>query len=228
MIKQKLRVLALTSATAAAAVLLAGGASAQTVWTDWTSATAGAPGSAAGTLNGVAVTYSGELGSAVTNGSSTIWAPATSFAGGTVTSGPASRGDAIFLNGTYTGTNTLSFATPMVDPVFGIWSLGSPSVPASFTFTATPTLEAGGPNSSFGGSSITVTGNTVAGREGNGVVQFTGTFSSISWTDTYENYYAFTVGQSGQSLPAVPEPATYALMLAGLGIVGAMARRRRT
>jgi hypothetical protein len=76
--------------------------SAATSWTDWTSATAGAPGSAAGTLNGVGVTYSGELDSAVTNGSSLIWAPNSSFIGGTSTASPSTVGDAIFLNGNFT------------------------------------------------------------------------------------------------------------------------------
>ena len=30
-----------------------------------------------------------------------------------------------------------------------------------------------------------------------------------------------------QTIPAVPEPQTYALLLAGLGVVGFVARRRR-
>lgn len=223
----KFRALTQGACIAGAALLLAGAASAQTAWTDWTSATGGAPGSAAGSLNGVAVSYSGEVDGATTNGSTTIWGPSASFVGGTVTAGPGVPSDAIFLNGSSTGTNTLSFATALVNPVFAIWSLGSPGVGASFTFDATPTLEAGGPNSYYGGSTITVAGNVVSGHEGNGVVQFTGTFSSISWTDTYENYYAFTVGESGQPVAAVPEPSAYALMLGGLAAVGVIARRRR-
>lgn len=37
----------------------------------------------------------------------------------------------------------------------------------------------------------------------------------------------FTVGGSGVSVAAVPEPETYALMLAGLGLMGGVARRRK-
>jgi len=206
--------------------LFATATSAATTWTDWTSATVGNPGSAAGTLNGVQVTYSGEVGGSVLNGTSNIWAPNSSFIGGTVTTSPSVVSDDIRLNGTFTGTNTLTFGTPLVNPVFAIWSLGAPGLPATFTFNATPTLEAGGPNSQFGGQTITVLGNVVSGSEGNGVVQFTGTFGSISWTNTFENFYAFTVGLNGP-IGAVPEPETYAMLLAGLGLLGFAARRRQ-
>jgi hypothetical protein len=173
------------------------------------------------------VSYSGQLIGAAIHGTSGIWLPDSSFIGGTVTTSPRTVNDDLRLNGRSTGTNTISFASPVENPVFAIWSLGQPSFSASFTFDATPTLEAGGPNSSFGGSSIMVSGNVVRGFEGNGVVQFTGTLSSISWTNTPENFYAFTVGLNGPSGPpgSVPEPASFGLM--GLGVVGLVGSRLR-
>ena len=215
---------------ASASFLIAYPAQAATMWTDWTATSAGASGSATGTLGSVGVSYSGEVAGAVTNGVSNIWAPVSSFTGGTSTVSPSVVGDDIRLIGNTGGTNTLTFDSAVENPVFAIWSLGSPSVQASFTFDITPTFEAGGANSLFGGSPIVVVGNVVSGREGNGVVQFTGSFSSISWTNTPENYYAFTVGLNGPLGPepptAVPEPTTLTLTALGLGLVGLVSKRR--
>ena len=213
----------LLTASIAAVLLFAASAQAATIWTDWTSATGGFPGSASGTLGGVGVSYTGEVIGSVLNGTSLTWAPNSSFIGGTVTTSPSIVGDDIRLRGTFTGTNTIAFASPVENPVFAIWSLGAPTIAASFTFAATPTLEAGGPNSQFGGSSITVVGNVVSGNEGNGVVQFSGTFNSISWTDTPENFYAFTVGLNGPLGPRpgpAPVPEPMSLTLVGSGLVG--------
>jgi len=88
------------------------------------------------------------------------------------------------------------------------------------------TIQSGGPNAEYGGTAITVGGNTMSGNEGNGVIQFNGSLTSITWTNPlFENWYGFTVG--APVVAAIPEPETYALMLAGLALLGARARRRR-
>ncbi|MCB2004741.1 MAG: PEP-CTERM sorting domain-containing protein [Rhodoferax sp.] len=51
-----------------------------------------------------------------------------------------------------------------------------------------------------------------------------------STTDAYGSVMAASgdVGNPGQFiLAAVPEPETYAMLLAGLGVIGSIARRRR-
>ena len=207
-------------------ILVAAPVSAGTIWTDWTSATNGNPGSAVGTLNGVAVTYTGEIITYATGGTAAgFWAPDSSFIGGTVTTSPSIVGDLIGLQGSYTGINKITFNSPIVNPVLAIWSLGSPSNQASFVnFSQTPTFEAGGPNSQYGGGPITVLGNTVSGLEGNGVVQFTGMFTTLTWTNTSEFWYAFTVG-TAEGSTSVPEPTT--MLLFGLGLIGVLGIRRK-
>ena len=103
--------------------------------------------------------------------------------------------------------------------MLAIVSLGQPAITASFNFTANEpfVLLGGGPSSTWGGQALTRVGDIVYGAEGNGLVQFMGTFSSLTWTNpVYENYYAVTVG-------SVPEPSTWAMMMlgfAGLGFAG--------
>jgi hypothetical protein len=214
---------------ASALSIVAAPVSAATIWTDWTSATIGNPGSALGTVSGVTVRYAGEVnGNTVTNGTDLFWNPSTTYVGGTSTTSPDTVRDGIALNGSFTGTNTITFSSAVVNPLIAIWSLGQGGAPASFIFSLTPTFEVGGANANFGGSAITVSGNTVSGQEGNGVVQFTGTFSSISWTDTPENFYEFTVGINGVAGPtaSVPEPLSVSLIALGLLGLGAMRRKQ--
>ena len=120
--------------------------------------------------------------------------------------------------------DTITFASPVIDPVMAIWSLGGGSTSASFVFNAPFNIESGGATPEYGGTPLTLVLNGVAGVEGNGTIQFQGTFTSISWNNPqYENWYGFTVG----TVSPVPEPSTWAMMLLGFAGVGFMAYRRK-
>ncbi len=80
-------------------------------------------------------------------------------------------------------------------------------------------------------------GNVPAGNNGNGYADFLlSGFSSFTSTDTIQFHFVFSDANDGtenvfliggESVTAVPEPGTYALMLAGLGVVGFIARRKK-
>ena len=117
-------------------------------------------------------------------------------------------------------TDIISFGSPITNPVIAIWSLGANGNTASFNFEETPTIVAGGPSAEYNGSSIILgaIANAVYGAEGNGSVVFYGTFSSITWTNpSYENWYGFTVGAAGST---VPEPSTWAMLGLGFAALG--------
>jgi hypothetical protein len=158
------------------------------------------------------------------------WTPTTSWADGVVVNNaPVSANGIMQLDGGTSALNTLTFSTPVENPVIAIWSLGAPGTSASFVFDATPVLIAGGPSAEYGGSSISVSGNTVYGSEGNGTVEFIGTYSSITWTNPqFEFWYGFDVGAPSLPAAAAPEPASLALLAIGtVSIIGYGWRRRK-
>ena len=189
-------------------------------WAQWSSNTSAA-------FAGLSLTYAGELSGLFTSYPS--WTPPATWADGTIVSNapPSTGGMVKLLGGGLTGAvlDTITFSAPVVNPVMAIWSLGAGPTQAEFAFTnATPTIVAGGISTEYGGSSIVLDGNAVFGNEGNGTVEFLGTFTSISWTNPLlENYYGFTVGVPA----AVPEPSAIALGAAGFALLLVIARRSR-
>ncbi len=215
------------SAALAFAALTVGGAQAATIdWAVWSNPTTGYPsgGSATGTTaDGLVINYTGELLNLVPNYPS--WTPTTSYVGGNVGNAPLPSDGILQVQG---GANpaaidTITFSHAVTNPVFAIWSLGQSGVQASFNFDAPFTIQAGGKSLEYNGQSITSGGNVVYGVEGNGTIQFNGTFDQISWTNpTKEFWYGFTVGS------AVPEPATWGMMILGFFGIGFMAYRRKS
>ena len=217
------------AALGAAAFALApvSSAKAQINWTSWTAATPGSTtGTATGMLGSTTVTYTGEVGSGTQIngiGSVTAWRETgtpLAFGG----QGPTTNDFVQLVGGTSTGTNTLSFSSPIDNLFLGIASLGGYNT-AQFNFNQAFTINSQGAGN-WGGTatSLSQTGNTLYGTEGNGVLEFAGPVSTLTWTNPVsEYYYGFTVGTS-----TVPEPSTIALLGTGLlGLVPIVRRRRK-
>jgi len=208
------------------ALLFAAGAqAAPAFWTDWTSTTAGAS-QVLGTLNvsgtPVGVTFAGAYSFAQTSGGTNYWVPSGPYVSPAVDNPPPDS-DIVALN--TGGTATIAFSAPVSNPLIGLvsWNgntvdFGVPieilSFGPGFWGNGTPVLNAAG--TGFFGSG-----------EVHGVIRLPGTFSSISFTHTSENWHGFTVGVLGLGTPNdAPEPGSVALL--GLGLAGiAMARRRK-
>lgn len=192
-------------------------------WTHWTSS---APGSIGGNFtqwsHTIDVTYTGNA-FGVDYGSHIYNVPG-SFTSAEVTNTPGTNGTLLMTGGT-NEINTFHFSQAVVNPLIDLFSVGRGGVPVTFNFLNDATfsiLSQGAGN--WGGGSLTQNGSSVTGLEGNGLLQFHGTYTDISFTTPdHEFYYGATVG----AINAVSEPATYMLILGGLGLIAWTTRRRK-
>jgi outer membrane autotransporter protein len=181
-------------------------------WVAWESANST---TATGTLNGVTVTFTGDLNPpAQVNGEGTnVWANSPSTYTSEEVDNPPPNADIVRLTGgPNTGIQTLTFSQPVVDPVMAILSLGSTSGGITYEFDAPFTILNNGPGF-FGDGPLTQLSDTVLeGQEGHGIIRFSGTFTSISWTmPTAEFWHGFQIGIAGLAAPAPGVEATFSL-----------------
>ena len=202
----------------AAAMLCAGSASAaiSVTWADWTVVSAGIVG---GSIGGVGVTYTGPTYAVQTGAGTDI----DYWIDGGYTMGSVNRptGTDIIELGAG-GRKTINFSAPVTDlyMAFTSWQGNTVTFDRPFSVVSEGCGYWGcGTFGTFGGG----TGFNGLG-EVHGVLKFSGTFSSLSFEDTSEDWHGFTVGLGAGG---VPEPATWAMMIAGFGMVGATLRSRR-
>ncbi len=214
------KILALSIAAALVSPLAANAATNVVNWTNWSSSSQGLTSQAG---SAISVTYTGETIGVDYN--AYIYDRPSSFTSAEVSNTPGTNGTLLMRGGGATRINTFHFSRPVTNPYMNVFSVGQNSVPVAFNFqnNATFTILAQGAGHWGGGSLTQVSPSSFVGREGNGLLRFNGTFTDISFiTPNYENYYGATVG-----VAAVPEPETYGMMLAGLGAMALIARRRK-
>lgn len=211
----------LTAAILAATSLTAVPANAAITWTDWTTTnTTGGTTTVTGTAGGTSVTFTGTGVSFVqTSGGIDYWHTGTAW-DSTVAAPTGS--DIIALNGA--GTKTITFSSAVSTAYIALMSWNGQSFSSTSNFSFVGLVRGCG---YWGcGTPVGLTANSFTSPgELHGVIQFTGPITSIQFSDGFdENWHGITVGVENG---AVPEPATWAMMIGGFGAIGGGMRLRR-
>lgn len=159
-----------------------------------------------------------------TSGGPGVWNDSSAFTSANVPTLP-SNGTRLALGGWGAATQTLTFSAPVSNITMIIASLGSPGTPATWTFDQPVTVLSSGTDP----FAVSSNGLKLTGAEGRGVIQFTGTFTSFSWTVSAPEMFAFyNVGvTSADPIGAVPEPGTWAALAIFAGGAAYAGWRRR-
>lgn len=215
-----------------AAIALAGTASAaQAVTVNWADLTAATPTTVTGSiaLSGgpIGVTYSGPSFFVQTSGGTDYWTEGTPkpYTGGSVSNAPPTTDIIALSEG---GLKTITFSQAVSDVYLALVSWNG----NAGTFNQPFEVISQGCGYWGCGTFTNVTSTSfVANGELHGIIRFTGNFTSVSFTDLSETWHGIQIGIAGLAPPpvgGVPEPASWAMMIGGFGLLGAAMRRRAT
>jgi hypothetical protein len=211
MFKRAFVALALMASTAVGAATIQ--------WTDWVAAGVAEVGGTIAAPGGeVTLIYSGPYSFAQIGCGTAYWDPGTY--NGAFNKPPSC--DIVALGPG--GAKTITFDKPVTDPYMALMSWNGNTVVFSADFEVVSN------GSGFWGSGTPIVNGDGDGFFGQGevhaIIRFPGTFTSISFTDTSENWHGFTIGVEDVAGPGVPEPSTWAMLLLSLGLLAASTRRR--
>lgn len=180
-------------------------------WASWS----GTTGNFVQNGNSITVTYTGQY-NWIDYAAAIFNDVPISFTNSIITNTPGSNGT-IAMTGGDAGVSNFHFFQAVIDPLIAIWSVGQNGLPVTFSFNTPFTILSSG-GGHWGGGTLIQNDNSVTGYEGNGLLQFLGSYNDIAFTTpNYEYYYGITVGNLTS---AVPEPEVYLMLLMGLGWIG--------
>ncbi|MCO7225498.1 hypothetical protein [Pleionea sp. CnH1-48] len=185
-------------------------------WTDWVAATTGVSGSASGTMGSVGISYTGDVTFAQLGAGINYWTEGTPapYTGNSVVDNAPTAAEMIAMSRADI-FNTITFSETVVNPLMAIVSQGRTSLPVQYDFNASFTVLSEGHGYWGDGFYNVYADDILEGFELHAVIQFNGSFDSISWVaDEPEYWHGFTFGLAPQT--SIPEPMSWLVFVVGL------------